>query len=263
WIEELAGDGRDELAELIAIHYQSALTGDDADLAWSGDPAGRESVRRRGFEALLAAGNTARHRFAIARALELHDQGLTLASEPLERGRAFAAIGDDHEAAYHGDEAFAAYGPALDALREQPGAEQLRARICFMASRMAAVKWGGFRTKPTPSAMERFLDEGLELATDEEVRSWLIVLKGNVGLRWLWSGLTDPIPIVERAHAAARAVEVAEQLQLPALLSQAYRTYGLLQSAVGRWDLTVEIARRDLHLADRLERTEQAFALFW
>src|SRR5262249_27774088 len=152
---------------------------------------------------------------------------------------------------------------ALDALREQPGAEELRARICFMASRMAAVKWGGFRTKPTPAAMERFLDEGLELATDEEVRSWLIVLKGNVGLRWLWSGLNDPIPIVERAHAAARAVEVAEQLQLPALLSQAYRTYGLLQSAVGRWDLTVEIARRHLHLADRLERTEQAFALFW
>src|SRR6266571_5004674 len=32
WIEELAGDRREELAELIAAHYRSALTGEDADL---------------------------------------------------------------------------------------------------------------------------------------------------------------------------------------------------------------------------------------
>jgi hypothetical protein len=128
---------------------------------------------------------------------------------------------------------------------------------------MAAVKWGGFRTKPTPPTMERFLDEGLELATDEETRNWLTVLRGNVGLRWVWSGLDDPLRIEERIEAAERGVEVAERLGLPDLLSQAYRTYGLLQSMVGRWDVTVQIARRDLRLADRLERTEQAFALFW
>jgi class 3 adenylate cyclase len=264
WIEELAGDRREELAELIAAHYRSALTGEDADLAWADDSAGWERVRKRGFEALLAAGNSARRRFAIARALELHDQALTLASgNALERGRALAAIGDDHEAAYHGDEAFAAYGPALDELRGQPGTEPLRARICLMASRMAAVKWGGFRVKPTPAAMERFLDEGLELAADEETRNWLTVLKGNVGLRWAWSGLDDPLRIEERIEAADRGVEVAERLGLPGLLSQAYRTNGLLQSMVGRWDNTVDIARRDVRLADRLERTEQAFALFW
>jgi tetratricopeptide (TPR) repeat protein len=111
--------------------------------------------------------------------------------------------------------------------------------------------------------MERFLDEGLELAADEETRNWLTVLKGNVGLRWAWSGLDDPLRIEERIEAAERAVEVAERLGLPDLLSQAYRTNGLLQSMVGRWDTTVDIARRDVRLADRLERTEQAFALFW
>ena len=198
------------------------------------------------------------------RALEFHDQALALGSgNALERGRAWAAIGEDHEAAYHGDEAFEAYGNALDALREEPGAEPLRARLCFLASRMAAVKWGGFRTKPTPAAMERFLDEGLELATDEEIRNWLTVLKGNVGLRWAWSGLDDPLLIGERVAAAERGVEVAERLGLPDLLSQAYRTYVLLQSTVGRWDIAVDVARRDLLLADRLERTDKAFALFW
>jgi class 3 adenylate cyclase len=264
WIEELAGGRRAELAELIAAHYLSALTGEDADLAWADDAAGWERARGRGFEALLDAGNAARHRFAITRALELHEQALELASgSALERGRALAAIGDDHEAAYHGDEAFAAYAPALEALRNEPGTEQLRAQICFMASRMAAVKWGGFRTKPTPALMESFLDEGLALATDGETRNWLTVLKGNVGLRWAWSGLDDPGRLEERVEAAARGVELAESLDMPGLLSQAYRTHGLLQSMVGRWETTVEIARRDLALADRLERSEQAFALFW
>jgi hypothetical protein len=71
---------------------------------------------------------------------------------------------------------------------------------------MAAVKWGGFRTKPTPAQMERFLDEGLAVATGEEARNWLTVLKGNAGLRWVWMGLEDPLPLAERIAVAEKAV---------------------------------------------------------
>jgi DNA-binding SARP family transcriptional activator len=262
WLEELAGERRDELVELVAYHYRSAVAGPDADLAWAEDAAAFARARARAFEALLAAGEVARRRFAIAKALEVHEQALAIAAGDLERGRALAAIGDDHEANYHGDEAFQAYGAALDRLRALPGTEPLRAGVCLKASRMAAVKWGGFRVKPAPALMERFVDEGLEVATDEETRSWLTVLKGNVGLRWAWS-LGDPLPLAERVRFAAAAVQVAETLGNPALLSQAYRTYGLLQSTAGAWDVTVTMARRDVLVADRLEATEQAFALFW
>jgi DNA-binding SARP family transcriptional activator len=262
WLEELAGERRDELVELVAYHYRSAVAGPDADLAWAEDAAAFARTRARAFEALLAAGEVARRRFAIAKALEVHEQALALAAGDLERGRALAAIGDDHEANYHGDEAFEAYGAALDRLRRLPGTEPLRAGICLKASRMAAVKWGGFRVKPAPALMERFVDEGLEAAADEETRNWLTVLKGNVGLRWAWS-LGDPLPLAERVRFAAAAVQVAAALDSPALLSQAYRTYGLLQSMAGAWDVTVTMARRDVLLADRLESTEQAFALFW
>jgi DNA-binding SARP family transcriptional activator len=261
WIEELAGERRDELVELVAYHYRSAVAGPDADLAWAEDAAAFASTRERAFEALLAAGAAARRRFAIAKALELHEQALALAAGDVEHGRALTAIGDDHEANYHGDEAFEAYSAALDRLRE-PGTEPLRAGVCLKASRMAAVKWGGFRVKPTPALMERFVDEGLAVAADEETRNWLTVLKGNVGLRWAWS-LGDPLPLADRVRFAAAAVQVAETLGAPALLSQAYRTYGLLQSMAGAWDVTVTMARRDVLLADRLEGTEQAFALFW
>jgi len=264
WLEELAGERLDELVELVAYHYRSAVAGPDADLAWADDGQAFARVRARAFEALLSAGEVARRRFAIAKALEVHEQALALAAGDLERGRALAAIGDDHEANYHGDEAFEAYIAALERLREPPGSEPLRARICLMASRMAAVKWGGFRVKPTPALMERFVDEGLQVAADDETRNWLTVLKGNVGLRWAWSSpIGDPLPLAERVRLAGAAVQVAETLGSPALLSQAYRTYGLLQSMAGAWDVTVTMARRDVLLADRLESTEQAFTLFW
>jgi DNA-binding SARP family transcriptional activator len=261
WIEELGR--RDELLELIAHHYRSAIVGDDADLAWADRPAEQAALRERAFEALLEAGDAARRRFAIAKALELHGEALSLAADDVAHAGALAAIGDDHEAAYHGDEAWAAYQPALDLLRDRPGTERLRTRIYFAASRMAAVKWGGFRTKPSPAQMERFLDEGLAVAEEEEVRNWLTVLKGNAGLRYVWLGVEDPLPLAERVAVAEKAVEIAEGLGVPELLSQAYRTYGLLQSFAGRWDVTAAIARRDLALADQLQPTEQAFALFW
>ncbi len=261
WIEQLGR--RDELLELIAHHYRNAVVGDDAGLAWADSPAEHAALQERAFEALLEAGDVARRRFAIAKALELHEEALSLAADEVARARALAAIGDDHEAAYHGDEAWAAYQPALDLLRDRPGTEELRTRIYLAASRMAAVKWGGFRDKPSPALMERFLDEGLAVAQNEEVRNWLTVLKGNAGLRYVWMGLEDPLPRAERIAVAEKAVEIAERLGHPDLLSQAYRTYGLLQSFVGRWDVTTAIARRDLALADELQPTEQAFALFW
>jgi DNA-binding SARP family transcriptional activator len=262
WLEELAGERRDELVELVAYHYRAAVAGPDADLAWADDAAAFARTRARAFQALLAAGEVARRRFAIAKALEVHEQALALADGDLEQGRALAAIADDHEANYHGDEAFEAYGAALERLRALPGTEPLRAGICLNASRMAAVKWGGFRVKPTPALMERFVDEGLAVAADEETRNWLTVLKGNVGLRWAWS-VGDPLPLAERVRFAGQAVQVAETLGNPALLSQAYRTYGLLQSMAGAWDVTVTTARQDVLLADQLQATEQAFALFW
>src|SRR5205814_9675688 len=49
WLEQIAGDRSEELAELIAQHYRTALLGDDADLAWADDPTAREELRARAF----------------------------------------------------------------------------------------------------------------------------------------------------------------------------------------------------------------------
>src|SRR5438132_8243798 len=76
WLEQIAGDRSEELTELIAQHYRTALLGDDADLAWADDPAAHAALRSRAFAALLAAGSIARKRFAVPQA---RDRGWLLA----------------------------------------------------------------------------------------------------------------------------------------------------------------------------------------
>ena len=68
WLEEVAGDRVDEVADLLAHHYASAVSPGLAELAWE-DPADRESARRKAVEYLLRAGDAARQRFAIDRAV--------------------------------------------------------------------------------------------------------------------------------------------------------------------------------------------------
>ena len=74
WIEQLAGDRIDELAELLAHHYGTAASGEDADLAWADDPPQGEAVRVKAVESLLLAGEVARRRYAIDKAVELHQR---------------------------------------------------------------------------------------------------------------------------------------------------------------------------------------------
>ncbi len=85
WIERLAGERLDELGELVAYHYRSAVSGADADLAWAADAERRETIRRRAFQSLVAAGAGARRRFAVGKAIDLHSQALELADSDAER----------------------------------------------------------------------------------------------------------------------------------------------------------------------------------
>src|SRR4029077_10728933 len=78
WLSTLSSDGRGELAELIAIHYERALA-DGADLAWPSDAARLAEVRRGAMGAFLVAGATARQRYALDRAVELHERAVELA----------------------------------------------------------------------------------------------------------------------------------------------------------------------------------------
>ena len=263
WIEQLAGDRIDELAELLAHHYGTAASGEDADLAWADDPPQGEAVRVKAVESLLLAGEVARRRYAIDKAVELHQQVLSLGRSDRERARAQEELGDDHAAAFHGDEAVASYLESLTLVRTDPAATSERARLCRKAARMAAEKFGAFRSPPDPSLVDDLIREGLSAAEDDESRAWLLTLSGESSLYWRAMKGDDPVPMQLRIDSVRQALELSEGLDQPDLQIFAIRTLSELYEVAGSYMLSIETARRQLALLDRVESaSERALSLF-
>ncbi len=255
WIEEITGDRTEEFEELLAYHYRSAAAGEDADLAWSGDE--REPVRLKAFEHLIAAGVQARRRFAIAKAVELHEQAVQLASDDVERGRALEELGDDHESAYHGDEELRVYAAALEIAR-RTGKRLERARLCSKLASMMTESPGAFHPSPNPEVVEAFISEGLAHSDDEQRTAHLLVSHGLAARLYGGSapyGLghePDPVPIERRIEAVEQGRKVAERLDNWQLLWNAHFALGLLYGMARRYDAQLELALEDLSVVDRL-----------
>jgi len=263
WIEQLAGDRVEEFAERLAHHYATAVAEEAADLAWATDPVAREAVTARASAALLLAGNVARRRFAIDTAVDLHQQALTLAASEAQRARALEEMGDDHAAAFHGDEALEAYQGALDIVRKVPEASEVRARLCRKAARMSAEKSGTFRRQPDPAAVEALVREGLEVASDREERGWLLGVLGTCAIYWRSFAGHDPVRLQERIDATQEALAIGDALGVPELLTLAARTLSELYGSLGSYQLAVDTSRRQLAVVDQIDSpAEQALIFF-
>jgi class 3 adenylate cyclase/tetratricopeptide (TPR) repeat protein len=250
WIEELAGDRIEEFAELLAYHLATAVAGEDSDLGWADDPAHREEVRRKALEAQVRAGDLARRRFALAKALELHERALSLADSSAERARAHEEIGEDHDVGFHGDEAEAAYRQALEIWKAEPPDTGDRARVSMKIARMATTRTGAYRHRPEPWAVDDLIRQALSLRSDEETRAWLRASLGGCGLLWRYSE-TDPVPFQERVASLEEAGRFAEssgrvdlQLKTVQLLRDLYWWNGSYAEALEASRAQLEILRR-------------------
>jgi class 3 adenylate cyclase len=253
WMEAFAGARVEEVVELIARHYQAAVVGEDASFAWAEDRDAYEAVRARAFKALTDAGAGARKRFSISMALELHGQALALATSPRERVEALEALGDDHEAIFHGDEAVGSWEAALRILRAEPGTADHRTRLCLKAAQMAVMRWGGFRVPADPAVGDRFVDEGLETGGDPAVRTQLLALRARCGGRWAWSGRADPVPVGERRDAAEEARRLADQSKAPALQGLAIHSLNTVNFIEGSYSKIIPLALEQVDFMDRAQ----------
>ena len=177
WMEAVAGDRVDEVAELLAHHYSSAVAPGIAELAWD-DPADREAARRKAVEYLLRAGDAARRRFATDSAVVLHRRRLDCSVGSGERLRALEELAGDHESNYHGDDAAAVYREALELAREMPGGADDMARLCRKLGWMMAWNPGAFRASPDPADVEALVAEGRKAARDEAEVAWFKLVHG-------------------------------------------------------------------------------------
>lgn len=247
WIEELAGERVDEFAELVAHHYQMAVAGDESDLAWEQDSAEYERLRRRAHGSLVGAGASARRRFAIARAVELHEGAIALAATDEERVAALEELGDDELARYHCDEALASYEQAL-ALAG--GDRPRRVRLAEKIGRTSG-RWGAFREKPDPERIERIVMDGLVEADTDEAQVRMQVARGWSFVYWVNQDKEDPVSPDQRLQWAKEALAAAESLGDPFLEMRAIGALSALYTERGLFRESLEVSQRLLGLVDR------------
>jgi class 3 adenylate cyclase/tetratricopeptide (TPR) repeat protein len=254
WIAALASDRIDEFAELIAHHYWSAIRGDGADMAWLDDAPGRDEVRRRAFAALLAAGRAARHRFAIDRAVELHEQAQELAVDDRERLDALDQTARDHESAFHGDAALAAFQAALEIARKDPAERDRVAVLARHAAGMAAHRGGAFVQEPEYEVIEALVNEGLAAVTDERERAWLLAAEGAMIRRRRRMAEAAPEPIKPALDAVAEAQRIAERLGDANLMTVVADTLSDLYLMEGDREKALAALEPSIPMIDRIER---------
>jgi len=267
WIAELAGDRQEEFAELLAYHYEAAVGGDGADLAWQ-DSAEREAVRQKAFDYLVLAGEGARRRFLVTKAVELHERALALARDDGERERALEQIGDDHDSAYHGDPAIIAFERALALLPATEESAPDRTRLYWKMAWLMAFSPGAFSRSPDGARVEELIEAGMASARDQLSRGRLLVAKGAVARLWSGSepfgqGLsgTDPVPVEDRIRLAEEGLAIGRSLGDRGLVTVANRALAVLYGAAGRHRDALSLARTWLEQSGPESRIEQADVL--
>jgi hypothetical protein len=249
WLEELAGGRRDEFAELLAYHFGAAS--EAAELAWA-QTAVREQVRAKAFDHLLQAGAAARRRFAVAKAVELHERAGALATTDQERRGVLEELGDDHSSAYHGEEAVGWWAQALANARADPTGGADRARLCRKLAWLMAATPAAFRSSPDPDVVDQFVAEGLADAEDEASHAWLLLARGMSARLWRGSEpfgqgtKPDPLPVGARIADVERALAAGEAAGLPDLVKAATSALKVLYGVAGRYGEVLALDRREL-----------------
>jgi tetratricopeptide (TPR) repeat protein len=255
WLEELTSN-RDELVELVALHYAAAT-----DELAGAEPERAEVVRPRAVAALLEAGAAARQRFAVRKAVELHQRALALATTDDERLRALEELGDDDDAGYRGDAARRSYEAALAIARATPDRDPDRSRLCRKFALMMAMNPGSFHDLPDPVVVEELIAEGLSTAPDAVSRAHLLVARGASAR--LWSGSEpfgagtrpDPTLIQTRIDAVDEALRIGEERGLGDLVDSAVNTLVILHGLAGDYPGTLALLERALDRADEAPST--------
>ena len=150
WIEETSADRADELAELLAHHY-------DAAFSFLRD----DDHRRRARAYLLKGAAGAQRRFAIQQGDRLARRAVELSTGGAERVESLEALGDLQYLAFLGDAAWRSYS---DALAELADGDPAFARLAGKATLFSTRFLGTMQVLPEIGHVRRVVERGLAAA---------------------------------------------------------------------------------------------------
>jgi len=207
-------EGEEELAEVVAGHYLAAAAADP-------DAADAGEIARRAVAALRQAGQRASSLAATQEAQRYYEQAAALASETAEQADLLEHAGIMAQRGGRASAARAHYERAV-ALFEERGATHPAARV---SARLGEVMWDTGRLR---EALDR-MDAALALLTAEEGDADVAALTAQIARFKFFSGEADVA--LERAETA---LDLAESLGLPEVLSHAINTKAMILSTYGR-----------------------------
>jgi class 3 adenylate cyclase/tetratricopeptide (TPR) repeat protein len=251
WIEETAGQRRREFVELLAHHYSEALAGARQDART--DPDRTEELRRAAFEALLEASDDARRKSALAKAIQLGEEALSVASSGEERAAALESLGWAHNNDYNGDLAWQYMKDAADVrVAEVPDDSRAIARACAIAL-LTPTRWpGSMKSMIGGQEAESYLNLGLRHAGEADSPELARLLTAKAFWPFAFADLEEE-KTAESAEAGRRAADMARRLGRIDLELAALDGGSAIHIARGRYgDLEPLLARR-LELIRRVE----------
>jgi len=255
WIEDVVGERRIEVVELLAHHYTEA----ERATAWAKvEPGRREEIRARAVDVLFEAGEEAARHLATERARERVRVGLELAQGPIERARGLEILVSMQLWADDGDSAWRSAREAID-LRMSAGPVSTadRRAVARMAGVLLAIptRWPGLmRQLPSRAEAAPYLELGQTMleAGDGEERLRLLLARGA----WGW-GFAYAETEAERVHedraAAEEAVAMARRLGRADLLSAALDSLSATGILLGGYRLSLEAGEERLLLIPQLD----------
>jgi class 3 adenylate cyclase len=252
WLEGLAGEREDSMAELIAFHYREA-----AGIATVQRPNEQQTaeVRKKAVDWLTRAAEVAASAAATIEGSG-HLRGAIEFAQPGRLPDLYQRLGE------LGD--VAAYQTALRLCREQGRPPEQELQVMSGLLSIYTRSQGSVADRLSVDAMRQFRAEAAALAarvTDERILARYMAADAFYPF-WMLGGPTPPsAQDLEAARVSAgKAMAIAQRLDDPNLESMALDALSGNAQMVGSWTQSREYARRRLTFQDRLNMVEKVDA---
>jgi class 3 adenylate cyclase len=273
WLER-SGEGRDELAPLLAHHYAEAIRPDDADLAWGDEPAELDRLRGKAIGWLRRAAELAVGRYEIDEALMLLHRALSLEPSPELQSELWAEVGHANALRYDAEAFWAAMENALKLCIDPAVCAERYSELALQT----VTRVGMWKRVPAEELIRDWIERALTMSepgSRAQVQALLAKSShyasaaaareasaaaehlGDVELRALAWGARSLIAMVngdaQQALAwAQRRFDVLDELRDPDLVADTYAMTIVPAVALGRFREGRRLARAHDEVASRL-----------
>jgi class 3 adenylate cyclase len=244
WLERTGG-GRDEHAALLAHHLAEAVRPEDADLAWAGDGAELERLRKHAGLWLRRAARLAVGRYELDDGIALLERALDLEDDPAEQAAIWRAIGDANALKFDGEAFWTAMERSLETSDDPAFEADTYAELAFQT----AIRSGMWTSRPDSALVGRWIDRALDLSGDEGPARAKALLA-----RVFW----DP----SRRDAGEEAGELVEGLNDPELVSRAWQARTDAAFASADFETALSHSRHELEMVERISDPDHIADLY-